>query len=182
MIDITKEKLLTHILYEMQMCLWSFYKKDHCVNIFEFNSIWITHKVCLRNLLCFFSMCNSAGKDEIIYNNFSFAEKTADERYVRRKSCAKYEQKLSVSIMHITKDRMDKSKNIDENIRKFESEVFPTMKSYISNFIYKLENENNIIYQDRNDNNFKVNISNELKNNSIIGMINVVKLLLENKV
>lgn len=173
----TKNYLLDHVLYEMQMYLYT-YSLLHQAAFGDqllFNAVWNSHKVALRNLMSFFGISGQKGKDEIVYNSFSFAEKPAN-----RKSRQQYYSPLSKAINHIAVDRFlgYNGKKLDDVVIQAREALFTEIQQYIQLFIHHLETEKNITYRYEADGNSQVaDISTELSDIRVQGMIAKVKQL-----
>lgn len=173
----TKNYLLDHVLYEMEMYLYT-YTLIHQASFGDqllFNSIWNSHNVALRNLMSFFGISGQRGKDEIVYNDFSFSEKPAN-----RKCRQQYYSPLSKAINHIAVDRFlgYNGKTLDDVVIQAREALFPEMSKYIQLFIHHLEAEQNITYQyEVGGKRHVVDISTELADIRVQRMIATVKQL-----
>lgn len=172
----TKKYLLDHVLYEMQMYLYTYFRlhDSHDAQFIKdkllFNTFWNSHTIALRNLMSFFGICGSAKKDEIVYNSFSFAENPPN-----RKNRQSYYSPLSKAINHITVDRFlgYNGKNLDEIVIKARENLFPEIQQYIRLFVHHLDECSGITYT--YGENSIVDISKELEDDKIKRMIAVVK-------
>lgn len=173
----TKNYLLDHVLYEMEMYLYTYSLLHQATfsDLLLFDAVWNAHNVALRNLMSFFGISGQKGKDEIVYNSFSFAEKPAN-----RKSRQQYYSPLSKAINHIAVDRFlgYNGKKLDDVVLQARKALFPEMQQYIQLFIHHLETEQNITYQyELAGNSHVVDISSEITDSRVLGMIAEVKRL-----
>ena len=125
--------------------------------------------------MSFFGISGQKGKDEIVYNSFSFAEKPAN-----RKSRQQYYSPLSKAINHIAVDRFlgYNGKKLDDVVIQAREALFTEIQQYIQLFIHHLETEKNITYRYEADGNSQVaDISTELSDIRVQGMIAKVKQL-----
>ena len=143
-------------------------------DMFLFNTFWNAHNVALRNLMSFFSICDSYGEHEIRYDNFSFAEKPSG-----RKKRSNYYSAISKAINHITTFRFKgfNGKMLDEYVNEAREKLYPEIRRYISTFIDHLEIEEIITYQCEDGHN--INISAELKNNDMKNLIATIRFILK---
>ena len=171
----TKKFLLEHVLYEMEMYLYTYKKFQTTIfpDGFLFNTFWNAHNVALRNLMCFFSVSGSSGSDEIRYDYFSFAEKPSG-----RKKQRIYYSALSKAINHITVYRFEgfNGRMLDEYITEARAVLFPEMSSYILTFLNHLE-EKSITYDDHLGH--IINVSDELRNPKMRDLVLTVRMLLK---
>ena len=174
----TKKFLLDHVFYEMEMYFYTYLLlyKGMTTDQLVFNSIWNAHNVALRNLMVFFGISGTKGKDEIIYNSFSFAE-----AYPNRKSRQSYISPLSKAINHITVDRFlgYNDRMLDDIVTEAHRTLFPEIYKYTELFLAHLETDSNITYSfvHLGDVNV-VDISEELRDNRVKNMIAVIKDLM----
>lgn len=174
----TKKYVLDHILYEMEMYLYTYRSLRTMTfpDILMFNTYWNAHNVALRNLMVFFGISGQIGKDELAYNSFSFAEQPPN-----RKNRQSFYSPLSKAINHISIQRFEgyNGQSLDEKVKEVQETVFPEMKQYIRMLINHLDTERDISYTFRiNDEERIVNISDELRDGRVKGMIEVVKSFL----
>lgn len=174
----TKQYLLDHVLYEMEMYLYSYRRIHHLQyqDQLEFNVLWNSHNVALRNLMDFFGISGHKGKGEIDYNSFSFAEVPPN-----RKNRQNYYGPLSQAITHITVQRFRGSngRQLDEVLLDAREKLFPEIREYICRFINHLETENNITYTYQEDEKDEViDISKEMDDQRIQGILASVKQLI----
>jgi hypothetical protein len=173
----TKQYLLDHVLYEMEMYLYTYHLLHTAMfpELLDFNTVWNSHNVALRNLMSFFGISGQAGKDEIVYNSFSFAEQPSN-----RKKRQEFYSPISKAINHISIQRFlgYNGERLDDVVIRARETVFPEIQEYIRRFIRHLETDAAITYTYSLDNKeCTVDIKNELLDDRVAGMIAKVKQL-----
>lgn len=176
----TKEFLLDHVLYEMQMYLYTLIKKKEILDAVPrdqllYNAIYNANIVALRNLMSFFGISGERGKDLIQYDNFSLSEKPAG-----RKNRSSYYSPISKAINHITTDRFKgfNGSTLDNEVIKDCGKLFPEMLAYIYSFIQHLESDKAIVYAHTSGKNlFTIDITKELKDARVKAMVVSTKKL-----
>ena len=176
----TKAFILEHVLYEMEMYLYTFpvLFNPRIQGKIEYNVFWNAHNVALRNLYYFFSAKNKKFKDDI-NTDFSFADKP-----LIGKEYSDYIKAIDKAINHLAARRFigfNENHTLDQMVIEAIQNLYPVLSDYIKTFIYQLENEN-VIYRyydsDQNDY-FEKDLSEELKNETIIKIIDFIKCLLQ---
>ena len=173
----TKQYLLDHVLYEMEMYLYTYHLLHTAMfpELLDFNTVWNSHNVALRNLMSFFGISGQVGKDEIVYNSFSFAEQPSN-----RKKRQEFYSPISKAINHISIQRFlgYNGERLDDVVIRARETVFPEIQEYICRFIRHLETDAAITYTYSLDNKeCTVDIKNELLDDRVAGMIAKVKQL-----
>ena len=173
----TKQYLLDHVLYEMEMYLHTYHLLHAAIfpEKLDFNTVWNSHNVALRNLMSFFGISGQAGKDEIVYNSFSFAERPSN-----RKKRQEFYSPISKAINHISIQRFlgYNGERLDDVVIKARETIFPEIQKYIRHFIMHLESDVAITYTySLGNKEWTVDITNELSDVRVTGMIAKVKQL-----
>ncbi len=159
----TKQFILDHVLYEMEMYLFTFCATSD-EQLFK-NMIWVTKQTHMRNLLHFFSN-NKDKKTDIIYKDIL---SNIDTLEIKNEDKSRSIYVINKSISHLTMNRIKDSKNnLDIEATEEIERMKPHLVEKIKKFLDELPNKINSKYKY------------ELENPEIQCIISTVKLLLKN--
>lgn len=155
-----KNYILEHVLYEMQIYLYTInnIKNKLCVVQMYYNINWISQLTSLRNLLHFFSN-NKKNKTDIIYTDILDGINTLDI-YIENSQIVKL---INKSTSHLTFDRVSDLSEKEATAVEAMKKLIPTI---ISDFINALPTNINTKY------------ASELEVPAIKGIIEYIKELL----
>lgn len=171
-----REKLLNHILYEMQMFLLT---KDYLYNYYHdqitFNILWTSCLTHMRTLIYFF--CEVGMKDDILCSEII---SNTDGLIIPKEDEYKYKTPINKSVSHLTNER--RNKEFNHGLNKSVEDIMPKIVEMISLFIDRLQPDQMKDYKCNSKDKSTVDLKEELKDKNVKSLIRNVNHLLKSHI